>query len=1145
MVAGASVELQVEVRAANGGLSANAEVLFAAPGGPTGGTFPEASQSDKSWVRVRSSADGIARVRYQAPSTGSYALVSAQVPANRQPGAYVTFAISVLPSVPVSAVNVQSVRADLLRQLLPGGETATVRMHGPFLLTSGNVVSPALPEEEFIPGYPHQTLESEWFFWIDDNVPAQFAHDVRFGRATLDSPSTPQVSGLSWYPVVRATGRNFKLLPGIALNDFAQLAASSPSLPTGAQSAVTYLPAASPPAASPSAAPSDACAVLIRGPDLTGTQEGLRGARNFLLNNDLVNPDNILTREIVDGENRIIRPMTRQLLDEIFVELKRRNCKKLFLFYDGHGSPAEWGPGLCLQTPDDDGTRSNYPLDFYTYETLANRLAGLGPGIRVCFAVSACFSGQLLDWLQGLGIQGEGLTTSSRSQIGYGHTLWLHIAPSLEASKGNFQQAHRDLVNNPSMFVSGPNPQYGQIMPTGTRRMSVPFVVFPSPGDRGVLFPRPTAALPNSLFNLTLIANNPSIGRLAPNQSTLPPGSPVQGLLASGFREGLTPVDGTATENDTAGNAQAYRGEGAVQVGTFRVRPDPCYTVQGSSCAMTLERIIPIPDVDKETTFDLFMIDKTVAVVEPVTLKANKNQTTLSFTIRGLKKGSTKLFVWDNNAATFLEVLVFVEDPPRRTSLTPENCSGRWNFLVSTERTNDQHTCCIQPTSNWPILIDVSPDGRITFTSSGGGFPNSMTGTTGPGCTFNATGNLNVVGIGTQARIQGTIGPNGTIGNQLRWFDASPDRALAFDAIRFTYSVGTDGRLPGGQPATFSGTGRTSTTTACTYTISNPTISIPSTGGAFAAELQTGDGCAWSAATSAEFLELSARQGVGAVQFGFRVSPNFNATSRSATFTLGGRAVTVNQAGVPAGKPQISGVFNGASFERLLGGGAWVTITGINLAGTTRVWSESDFSGGRLPEQLDGTSVTIGGKAALVYFISPTQINVLLPDAPNPVLPGAPFVTILVRRGSTLSEPFEAPLGVRAPALFQLDPEQRRYAAAVHADGVLAARPGLYPGVTTRSAKPGDIILLFLTGLGPTQPDTPAAQVVNAPAPVQGALSVDLGGQPAEVLFAGKVGSGLYQINLRVPAVAPGDQSLRVWMEGTRTQQPVYLTVGP
>ena len=40
----------------------------------------------------------------------------------------------------------------------------------------------------------------------------------------------------------------------------------------------------------------------------------------------------------------------------------------------------------------------------------------------------------------------------------------------------------------------------------------------------------------------------------------------------------------------------------------------------------------------------------------------------------------------------------------------------------------------------------------------------------------------------------------------------------------------------------------------------------------------------------------------------------------------------------------------------------------------------SDFVVNRLPTQLGGVSVSIDGKPAYVYYISPTQINVLAPD---------------------------------------------------------------------------------------------------------------------------------------------------------------------
>jgi uncharacterized protein (TIGR03437 family) len=56
----------------------------------------------------------------------------------------------------------------------------------------------------------------------------------------------------------------------------------------------------------------------------------------------------------------------------------------------------------------------------------------------------------------------------------------------------------------------------------------------------------------------------------------------------------------------------------------------------------------------------------------------------------------------------------------------------------------------------------------------------------------------------------------------------------------------------------------------------------------------------------------------------------------------------------------------------------WVAIYGANLApvGDSRAWQTSDFINGQMPSKLNGVSVTVNGKAAIVYYISPTQINI-------------------------------------------------------------------------------------------------------------------------------------------------------------------------
>jgi len=56
-----------------------------------------------------------------------------------------------------------------------------------------------------------------------------------------------------------------------------------------------------------------------------------------------------------------------------------------------------------------------------------------------------------------------------------------------------------------------------------------------------------------------------------------------------------------------------------------------------------------------------------------------------------------------------------------------------------------------------------------------------------------------------------------------------------------------------------------------------------------------------------------------------------------------------------------------------------VEIYGTNLAATTRSWAGGDFAGVNAPTGLDGTTVHIGGRAAYISYVSPTQINGQVP----------------------------------------------------------------------------------------------------------------------------------------------------------------------
>jgi len=240
--------------------------------------------------------------------------------------------------------------------------------------------------------------------------------------------------------------------------------------------------------------------------------------------------------------------------------------------------------------------------------------------------------------------------------------------------------------------------------------------------------------------------------------------------------------------------------------------------------------------------------------------------------------------------------------------------------------------------------------------------------------------------------------------------------------------------------------------------------------------------------------------------------------------------------------PLISSVTDGAGYQQGISPGAWISIFGTNLAYTTRLWRDSEILGGKLPTLLDGVSVTIDGKLAAVNYISPLQLNVQVPDdtATGPVP-----VAVTTPQGTATAT---TTMQTVSPGLFMYDAANRRYVAAQHADYSIVGPPGLYPGASS-PAKPGEVIILYATGFGPTVPPTPSGQVVTSAAPVANlsAIGVTIGGQQAQVQWAGITIAGVWQLNVQVPSgAASGDAAIVAQIGGKSTQGGAFVTVqGP
>src|SRR5262249_7484098 len=94
-----------------------------------------------------------------------------------------------------------------------------------------------------------------------------------------------------------------------------------------------------------------------------------------------------------------------------------------------------------------------------------------------------------------------------------------------------------------------------------------------------------------------------------------------------------------------------------------------------------------------------------------------------------------------------------------------------------------------------------------------------------------------------------------------------------------------------------------------------------------------------------------------------------------------------------------------------------------------------------------------------------------------------------------------------------------------------------------RPVKPGDTIMLFGTGFGPTDPPVPDGEIVRQVGRLITPVSIRIGGVLADVGFAGIVGAGLYQFNVTIPSLIDGDQQVVAEIDGFRTPASAFITV--
>lgn len=206
--------------------------------------------------------------------------------------------------------------------------------------------------------------------------------------------------------------------------------------------------------------------------------------------------------------------------------------------------------------------------------------------------------------------------------------------------------------------------------------------------------------------------------------------------------------------------------------------------------------------------------------------------------------------------------------------------------------------------------------------------------------------------------------------------------------------------------------------------------------------------------------------------------------------------------------------------------GGLISIYGTNLTKVSATLN--GWQGKVLPASLNGTSVTIGGKAAPLLYISPNQINAQVPlDVPT----GSQPVVVKSTVGAGTS--FNVTVAATAPAIF-FSPTA---AVLKNSDFSLVG--------AGNAVKAGDVILVYCTGLGDTTPGlTTGALVSSATAATKVPVNATVGSKDSTVVYAiASPGfAGLYQVAITVPAGVTGNASV-VLKQGSTVSNTITIPV--
>jgi uncharacterized protein (TIGR03437 family) len=238
---------------------------------------------------------------------------------------------------------------------------------------------------------------------------------------------------------------------------------------------------------------------------------------------------------------------------------------------------------------------------------------------------------------------------------------------------------------------------------------------------------------------------------------------------------------------------------------------------------------------------------------------------------------------------------------------------------------------------------------------------------------------------------------------------------------------------------------------------------------------------------------------------------------------------------VQSSNPVVTSVVNAASYAGgALAPGEIVSILGQNLGPHILVTGSFSSASNTLDSQVSDTQVTFNGVPGPLIYTSDAAVAAIVPYE----VAGASQVTVQLSYSGIPGSAVTLPLANVAPGVFTSDASGSGPGAILNADYSLNS--------PQNPAQAGGIVIVYGTGGGVTNPGAHTGALTTEAQTVASDVQVTVGGQPAQVLYAGNAGgevAGVLQLNLRLPDGVTGTVPIAVSAEGASSPATVTVSI--